>query len=365
MTRKYLLSNLVLAATLWMLASTPLYCQWIWRMTGIDFLALLNNQCGIGEGKSTLVSWISCAFVAISAALLIRGFNQPARWRRLLVFVLCVPIFIAPSLWMERGRDDSISRDISRISIDTPRKIDFSGMFGKKGYLNRPIASFDDFFLAVTDHWERNRSEYEEIGAMGGAETLKASFFMNVVSNLWSLGDSSSPSVAGCVRQNRNTGTAGIPDENVSIGLYLRSEIGCCTDYSQMMSYLLQRSGIRSRFVSIPGHVFNEAFVDGAWKTFDPTINVLYHAQWSRIAEDSDLTSVRITVFPLRSSEPDSGDYRAEAGRLRIQMIVLASRAYKLVSGACSYMEDDLPAFFGTPRKAGGQPPSPSAPKGI
>ncbi|WOJ95054.1 transglutaminase domain-containing protein [Congregibacter variabilis] len=60
--------------------------------------------------------------------------------------------------------------------------------------------------------------------------------------------------------------------------------IGICGDASILMSQLLEREGIRSRLITVPGHVLVEALINGAWQTFDPDFGVVLGSPASELA---------------------------------------------------------------------------------
>ncbi|MDA9395499.1 hypothetical protein WN73_33795, partial [Bradyrhizobium sp. CCBAU 45394] len=122
-------------------------------------------------------------------------------------------------------------------------------------------------------------------------EQAQVFFYLQWVSGLWSYGNPTQLLATGAVVDNEINGVTDPAD--VTVRTFLDSPIGCCTDYTTVMSYLLLEAGIESRVVSGNAHVFNEALIDGEWWTIDANLGLAYEGAWDQVIS----TDQTINVF--------------------------------------------------------------------
>ena len=199
--------------------------------------------------------------------------------------------------------------------------VDYRAMFSPEFIRNEKIASYTGFYEAVSRRFEGNREQLSKVWGIKSEEKLKALYFLNQTSWLWAYGNEFALDRAGCVSNNELTNFA-IDEKWSSPDFYLNSPIGCCTDYAHMLKFLLDSAGIENKMVEIPGHIFNEARVDGKPLILDATVGYAIPYTWQQIASKGFLKKIDIELFPNKSmQDPGSKDYRPISLRFRLHML--------------------------------------------
>lgn len=114
-------------------------------------------------------------------------------------------------------------------------------------------------------------------------DQARVAYFVQWVSGLWSYGNLNNISLAGCVVTNEITGP--IDPSMVTVRTFMDSPIGCCTDYTTVLSYLLIDAGLENRVIAGAGHVFNEVKIDGVWWTVDANLGLMYRGTWEQVLD--------------------------------------------------------------------------------
>jgi hypothetical protein len=177
--------------------------------------------------------------------------------------------------------------DIIQIDSDVSREASEQGW-------RAGIGSFAEFVDFVTARQETH-------GTITGLsnEASKALFFMQWVSGLWAYGNPTRLDLPGCVVNNEITGVTD-PDD-VTVRTYLDSPIGCCTDYTVMITMLLMAAGIENRIISGAGHVMNEAKIDGVWWTLDANLNIAYRSSFDGVIDTTrEIDAIRFDHEGMR-----------------------------------------------------------------
>ena len=98
----------------------------------------------------------------------------------------------------------------------------------------------------------------------------------------------------GCAIQNEERGMSQdgeplVADSRNILETWSTTSIGCCTDYAFLLSGVLDALGIENRFVTMPGHIANEAYVDGKWWYLDATSLLAVSARVHEITNESKI----------------------------------------------------------------------------
>ena len=64
---------------------------------------------------------------------------------------------------------------------------------------------------------------------------------------------------------------------------------GFCSQHAIVFNNILRRQGFNARIVSLHGHVINEVFLNGEWKTFDPDYNVIFNVSLKRLENQPEI----------------------------------------------------------------------------
>ena len=207
--------------------------------------------------------------------------------------------------------------------------IDERQLFRKELILKAEINNLDDFYAFANNHFELNKQYLEQQWKIGSPELLKTLFFMNLVSSMWGYGNVHAIDKPGCVLINENTNNELISEElRADIMTYIKTDIGCCRDSAYVLNLLLTKAGIKNRFMANPGHIFNEAYIDGAWMAFDATTNIWWHSSWEEIQNSRMETPFYVTLFPHGNLVATNPYYRDAIGRLRLHLLLQA--VYKI-----------------------------------
>ncbi|MBV1689798.1 VCBS repeat-containing protein [Novosphingobium sp. G106] len=175
-----------------------------------------------------------------------------------------------------------------------------------------------------------------------GTETANALYLMESVNLMWGYGNPVESTLPG--RVIRNEQFTATDTSQITFDLYLNAEIADCQDYAALNAYLLTRAGIENRIVLTTGHVFNEAFVDGKWWTFDPTYGIAYGASYAEVL--SGAQDIALLDFGRASSALGSDKYREITDDAYIQKIISdaagssSSPQYLSVSDFYDYIAD-------------------------
>lgn len=194
----------------------------------------------------------------------------------------------------------------------------------QKLILSDPPNDFLSLHDLIEQDFSRNLNPLKKTWNGLEGDALKALYTMNVVSRLWAFGNESHPDQVGCALQNEQTDFKAQAFDGVQT--FIRSPIGCCSDYAYTLKKMLDLSKVENRLVEIPGHVFNEARIDGQWWTLDATTNMAIPQAWSSLVAERPPNKVKVFTFPhwnLRAQTTQ--DYRSKVGVFRLYFLNLVS----------------------------------------
>ncbi len=197
------------------------------------------------------------------------------------------------------------------------------------------IHKFGDFHEQAELQRSKLQLDLEEAGLM--PQQAQVSAYMLFVSSFWDYGNPTMPERVGCVASNEENGWKTIPVTELKAETYARSNIGCCIDFAYLLKRILDDSQIESRLVTIQGHIFNEAKIDGRWHMVDASTNLFIDQAWSELG---DSEKCRIYQFTHPGSLAGEG-HRPIIPAFQSHMM---NRAVMGMPGAVTY--PDLPAHI-------------------
>jgi hypothetical protein len=164
------------------------------------------------------------------------------------------------------------------------------------GYDKTRLRSFSELARAADRY---HRRWLEDLRGQGfSAGEARAISLMLFTSTLWAYGNEIHTRKPGCMTVNEDN--AWQRDEP-TFEVFRRSRIGCCTDYAHALSLILSKSGIENRYVHVPGHIFNEARIDGRWGVLDANTNMYIASSWTDAIAARN--GVQAHVFPHPGQE--------------------------------------------------------------
>lgn len=151
-------------------------------------------------------------------------------------------------------------------------------------------------------------------------DEARAFYYMQWVSGLWQYGNLNNPTAQGCVINNEVTGP--IDPLSVTVRTFLDSPIGCCTDYTTVLSFLLMNAGIETRVITGLGHVFLEAKLNGAWWSVDANLNIAMRAPFDAVLDTSRTIDIyRFDHAGMREGSPIYHDILVDFYHYHMQML--------------------------------------------
>ena len=161
----------------------------------------------------------------------------------------------------------------------------------RNGFDKTTLTSFSDLPKWAGKFHQRWRAD---LLAEGLSENeARAASMMLFTSTLWAFGNARQPEKPGCIPANEDNDWQ---YQKPTLQVVKLARIGCCQDYARALSFILSKNGFENRYVAIPGHVFNEARIDGKWYVLDANTNVFMNAAWNDIP--AAFEKVSLHVFP-------------------------------------------------------------------
>lgn len=237
----------------------------------------------------------------------------------------------------------NIYQSLRVLKIKNLPSIEYESIFAKHHLLQADIKNFDDFYRFAEKRFKSNSHLLEAKWKIHNKKKLEAIFYMNMVSAMWGFGNKINKEEKGCVRYNENNNWETVPVEKMSVRTYIESDIGCCSDSANLLSYLLDRANIKQRLIRFPGHVLNEAYFEDGWYTLDAYSNMMFHSSWQDIQNyDKKSGEIIVTIFPHNNLlAGENPFYREDTGRFRIFLLL---QAVHKVTGKLEYPR--LPSFL-------------------
>jgi hypothetical protein len=174
----------------------------------------------------------------------------------------------------------------------------------RDGFDKTALGSLSDLGRWAARFHQRWRADLLAEGLTEGE--AKAASMMLFASTLWAYGNAREPRREGCITANEDNDWR---QQKPTLEVVKAARIGCCQDYAHALSLILSKNGFENRYLSIPGHTFNEARVDGRWYVLDANTNVIMDSAWNEAPADPG--KVTLHVFPHPGSQ--SGKLRRQS----------------------------------------------------
>lgn len=324
-TNFFILLSLGLFITFWFLSNIPVIAEQLLRVIPLDYVLkfkiLHPLTSGIGPGKRWFI--YQYAGILIGLNFLFLFYLLLHKKKILTKFVAC--LLIAPLYGVEILHfENSVYEDsLNELSVVNFPNVEFDKIFNKSQVPVEQIKTFDDFTTYAHSVYEKNRKYLSRAWKIENENKLKSLFYLNFVSSLWDFGNIRNNKIPGCVLDNEQAGQ--IDPSKATVQTYLKSNIGCCTDYAKFLKILLDKENIKNKLVHVRGHIFNEAFFNNKWNVLDASTNAYFHNSWMGITFRKPGESFRVSVFPHHNTNfKNSNLYRKDVGSFRYEMIIAA-----------------------------------------
>jgi hypothetical protein len=163
------------------------------------------------------------------------------------------------------------------------------------GFDKSQLRSLNDLPAWADRYSERWRDRLVEQGF--SQQEAKAIGLMLFTSTLWAFGNEKQPDEPGCITVNERNGWR---YQAPTLEVVKQASVGCCTDFAYALSLALAGNGFENRYVILPGHILNEAKIDGRWRVLDANTNIYVNASWNEAADSQD--GLRVHLFPHPST---------------------------------------------------------------
>lgn len=268
-TLLFLTLSLTLFLLFWVVICFPILGRQIYFLTGIDLLSAVGSGVPVGPGKVALAKYVAIVFLTLNATVALALLKYKGTALRFIILALLIPIYAVSQTWWELVRFDRYNRiQIQQLTAPT-----------FESFRKDSIKSFKDFSKYAEQLYDKEKAGLAKAWHSEDEIYLKSTFFMNLVSGLFHYGNRIDVTTPGCVTTNETNRTVDI----TGIQAYLKSDIGCCTDFAYLLKLLLDYSQIPNRLVLTPGHIFNEVRFGNRWEIFDATVNVSIDSSWHEI----------------------------------------------------------------------------------
>jgi hypothetical protein len=323
---QFLLLSLFLFIFYWIICSIPIFAKVAIREVSSDLLqdlGLYRRLVLLTVSDLFFIRRTDDYFIVINILIAFLLVKSPKKFvASLLVLALLIPMYKVNIEWSETVSRRQYLRDIVVKNYPT---VVFHQIFNRSMLPLDSIKTESDFYAYAESVYKLNRSKLQTAWQISDELELKSMFLLNFVSRIWPYGDPLDPKAPGCALNNRLVGM--IPLKAATIETYLKSPIGCCGDYAYMLNTLLTHAGIKNRIVSVPGHVFNEAYFLGRWNSLDANTGLYFHDSWENITFRPYGQKVVVTKFPnhnLIGKYPES--FRMNVGSFRAEMLIAAEK---------------------------------------
>lgn len=302
-------------------ASLTSFSRFFMDVSGIDLLVFAGSGSNIGPNKLLLLRILMNGCLVVTACMFLLLIARRGIIRRIFILAVLLPAYIGAYSFLHYPVQ--YGELLEQIEIAELPVVD-PALFSKSSLSIEWIHNEDELYQACRARFEKARKSLKEQWGIEDGRKLEALYLMNTVSAFWGYGNRVLQDRVGCVSMNEKTAfRLDAPDE---IGDYLRSEIGCCSDFAYILKLLLDRAGIPNRRVIIAhGHAMNEVYLPCGWMTLDATTNMAFDGDWTSIQKrhGRNRNSVHVFVFP-HSNQFAGGNplYRPGIGHLRFALLL-------------------------------------------
>ena len=211
----------------------------------------------------------------------------------------------------------------------------YESIFAKENIFDGREETFQAMYMKIKKHFQNHKKQLETEWNLKG-KLLEAAFILNVVNNMYGLGEEGkSASVFANkhnTRGNRNKKTGYLTLQCATAKDYLKSDYGDCNDYAMMMYIFLNLAGIENRQVGPPDHIYNEVKINGKYYIFDALYLFFTQMDNEKFLHQSPGKKVIYHTFYLDGSNPLSKHFRKKRGAMRMYYFLSRGRTSHLKS---------------------------------
>ena len=322
-TQRFLIFALVVTAVVWTIVSIPYISNALYKVSGFDPLSLIGSGGVLGPKKIAALNYA----VFFGGGLLLVGYLltiiQPGRFLRGLILVALLPIVLVANTWIAVTPQGGAA---ARIHIGQLPSVDYNAIFNDAAIGRETISSFDALYDAVENNYQRHAETLHTAWNIRDDDELRTLFYLNTASHFFAYGNKTNETRSGCAASNEANGFQRRDKKQLGVQFYTQSPIGCCTDYTSLVKFLLDRANIENRVIRLKmhGHYFNEVRLNGHWRALDAQAGLYYLQAWDEIVEtEAPFQALIFPVLSLDTSHPDT--YRPELGKFRQHILMVAA----------------------------------------
>lgn len=283
---------------LWSAILIPELNSFVTSLLKLDFLKSVGSGTAIGPGKVhfykilATVIWVSTAGIFL--------FITPRKIHQ---------IFLSLFLLLALGVQEEFTlKTVDRlrwdrflaIRVSNLPLVDYQSIFARKlpAGAKTDLASLHRY---LEKRFAKDRMPLNSRWKLESEDLLRATYYLNFVSAQWG-------SYEGSLDQSTCLRLEDPVNQGQDLSQMLTSKSACCTDQTVLLSSILNRSGISTRFVRNPGHTWIEAKIQNQWYTMDSVLNMMINKPYDEI--DFANPTTKVTVFPnLNSIEVDNPNF--------------------------------------------------------
>ncbi len=350
-SNNYYLYLLTSFAIFCILISYPMVLRFIIEIFDIPRLTFngltkIYSLTQLSTGKKHSFAIISLIITIINLFIFLKNISKRTFIKKTGFFILIIFLHIVSLLWVKNASNhnfNNTSLEFNSLVFQNYPGIDYEEMFSKKHMLKAKITNPQELYDFSKKRYMKNEKYLITKWNENSKEKLISVFYINLVSRMWFYG-MSDPNKDGCVLYNSEKITL---RKNRTIRTYIDSEIGCCTDYTVILKFLLDKEKITNRVVTVSGHVFNEIKIDNQWHTADANNSMIFLGSWKNIIYRKPNEKVYVTLFPNINLVKKHKNYRPYITKSVIDMlywsIMRTTKMIKYPTEGRALIEDILP----------------------
>lgn len=244
---------------------------------------------------------------------------KKSRWVFCVVLLGCAPVQLDTETNSPGPYDN-----LTQLRMSAPN---YTQIFAKQNVFTGAETTWSDLHDSVDQQFQAQSAALETAWGLSG-KVLEVAFYLNVVANLWGLGDVRDADgtyfAPSCVLENRYiTAAQGVPVPGTNHYRllqatprdFLQSPLGCCDDYAMVLYILLKLAGYEPTQVGTLDHIYVQVPIDGEDYIVDPTFNFMTKMNNAQFLHQPLDQEVVYYVFTYVSANPMHPNFRHRNGQ--------------------------------------------------
>lgn len=230
---------------------------------------------------------------------------------------------------------DSFYQSAKEMTIHNYYNTNYNDIFSKENIFHGQAESFKEMSDEINTQLKRYKGQLEDEWNFDD-KILKAVFIMNVVNNMFALGEEGG---MASVFSNKNITNGNLSNTSnypalqcATVNDYFASDFGDCNDYAMMMYVLLNIAGIENRQVGPQDHIYNEVKVNNKYYIFDALYLFFTQMDNEKFLHQSPGEKAVYNTFYLDGSNPLSEGFRKKRGAMKIYYLLSRGRTSHFTS---------------------------------